>query len=105
MKKYLVAAVMALFLAACAGTAARDNPGAPEAQEATQAIKEAEAAAEKADSVGYLWRDTEDMIKEAKKAAEEENYDKAVKLAEEARRQSELGYQQYLDQKDAAAQN
>ena len=103
MKKYLITAFLALFLAACAGTTAKEGDAAPD--QVSTAISEAEAAAEKADSVGFLWRDTEAMIEEAKKAAEAENYDKALKLAEEARRQSELAYQQYLDQRDAAASN
>lgn len=101
MKTYFATAIMALFLAACAGTATKEGSGTSEAQEAKQAIGDAEAAAEKADSVGYLWRDTEQMIKDAKKAVEAKNYEKATKLAEEARRQSELAYQQYLDQRGA----
>lgn len=125
MRRYVAVTVVALLLAACAGNGARDNSdapqaqadqansgntlaqaaptaGGPEAQRAQQAIGEAEAAAEKADAVGYLWRDTEEMIEEAKKAAEAREYDKAVQLAEEARRQSDQAYRQYLDQRDAA---
>lgn len=126
MRRYVAVTVVALLLAACTGNETRDNPGspqsqadpsdpgkpqvaqadpadAPEAEQANQAISEAEAAAEKADAVGYLWRDTEGMIEEARKAAEAQEYQKAIELANEARRQSEAAYRQYLDQRDAAA--
>jgi hypothetical protein len=101
MKSYFAAAFMALFLTACASSAAKDSSGTTDAQQAKQAISQAEAAAEKADSVGYLWRDTEQLIKDAKKAVDEKKYEEATSLADEARRQSELAYQQYLDQRDA----
>lgn len=125
MKRYVAVTVAALLLTACAGNGARDdtetaqaeqsNPGhmllaqaastdanGPGAKRAQQAINEAEAAAEKADAVGYLWRDTEALIEEARKAATAREYEKAVQLADEARRQSEQAYRQYLDQRDAA---
>ena len=105
MKHYFLIAMLALFLSACAGTAPRDGAGTPKAQEASVAISEAEAAAEKADSVGYLWRDTESMLEQARAAAEAENFEKAIELADEARRQADLAYQQYLDERETAAGN
>ena len=63
---------------------------------ADQAISAAEAARKKAASVGGEWRDTGKLIKKAKAAAEKGDSEKAVKLATEARKQGELGYQQAI---------
>ncbi len=68
---------------------------------ANQAIAAAEAARKKAASVGGEWRDTGKLIKKAKAAAEKGDDAKAVKLATQARKQGELGYQQAMDQKNA----
>jgi hypothetical protein len=127
MKRYVISAMLTLFMAGCAGNGTMDSAQTPQkpahnpeqqgqaipeptsndsqARQARQAIQEAEAAAEKADSVGYLWRDTEALIDEAKKAAEEKNYERAIELADEARHQSEEAWRQYLDQRDAGTRN
>lgn len=127
-KRFIIMAALALFVGACAGNDPREepqtpqspadnpqlqNPASPEptginsakARQAQQAISEAQAAADKADSVGYLWRDTEAIIEEARKAAEANDYDQAIELADEARRQSEQAWRQYLEQRDAATRN
>jgi rhodanese-related sulfurtransferase len=71
------------------------------AAEFAAAVEKAEAAAKKADSVGGEWRDTGKMIKQAKAAAKKGDYDQALKLANTAYRQGELGYKQAMSQKDA----
>ncbi len=73
---------------------------APQA-EAEQAIVDADAARKKAASVGGEWRDTGKMIKEAQDLVKSGEYDKAIKLANKAKRQGELGYEQALAEKDA----
>jgi len=62
--------------------------------QARSAIAAAENAQKKAASVDGEWRDTGKIIEKAKAAHEEGNYDQAVKLANKAERQGELGYEQ-----------
>jgi hypothetical protein len=69
--------------------------------EAQAAIAAAEAARKQADAVGGEWRDTAQMIKDATALAKSGQYDAAVKLANQARQQGELGYAQALGQKGA----
>ena len=57
-------------------------------------IAAAEHAQKKAASVDGEWRDTGKLIKQAKAAQAEGNYAQAVKLANKAERQGELGYEQ-----------
>jgi hypothetical protein len=69
--------------------------------EAQQVIASAELARKRAGSVGGEWSDTADLIKEAKKAAESGDYAEAARLADQARRQGDLGYEQALHEKNA----
>lgn len=66
-----------------------------------QALTAATEAKAKASSVGGEWRDVGKLLKNAEKAAKDGNYDKAVKLANQAQVQCEVGYEQALSQKDA----
>jgi hypothetical protein len=65
----------------------------------SQAINEAVAAREKAGSVGGEWRDTSKIIGKAKAAAKAGEYDKAKKLAHQARREGELGHAQVMHER------
>lgn len=65
------------------------------------AIAEAEESRKKADSAGGEWRDVGEFIVSAKAALEKGDLAAAKQLAEKARFQSEMGYQQALDQKNA----
>jgi len=82
-----------------AGDSAPADPGAKAGAE--QAIADAEAARKKAASVGGEWRDTAKMIKEAQDLVKSGEYDKAIKLANKAKRQGELGYAQSMAEKNA----
>lgn len=66
-----------------------------------QAIEKAEASRKKAGSVKGEWRDTGKIIKKAKAAAAKGDYANALKLANTAYRQGELGYQQAVEQQNA----
>jgi len=70
------------------------------AAEFAAAMEKADASRKKASSVGGEWRDTGKLIKKAKAAAKKGDYDKALKLANTAYRQGELGYKQAMSQKD-----
>lgn len=79
-----------------------DDGADPGVQAAAQkAIADAEAAREKASSVGGEWRDTGKMIKEAEGLMNSGEYEKAIKLANKAMRQGQLGYDQAIAEKDA----
>lgn len=97
MKKSLIPALfLGLTLAACAApsdNAANTNVAA--------AIKAAEQATARVDEVGYAWRDTGTMIEDARKAAEQGETEQALALANEARQQSELAWEQYERNKNA----
>ena len=62
--------------------------------QAQSAIVAAENAQKKAASLDGEWRDTGKIIEKAKAAQAEGKYDQAVKLANKAERQGELGYEQ-----------
>ena len=84
----LTSLIALVFAVAVGCTSTTDSTGATE-----QAAKDAIAAAKKANkdakAVGYEWRDTGKIIKQAEKALADEDYDKAIKLANKARRQAE----------------
>ena len=98
MKKLaLLVATIALTLSACSSS----PDTAHSTSDATAAITAAEDANNKAQKVNYEWRDTGKIIKKAKKALEDGSFDMAVKLADKAKRQAQLAYKQYLEQRDA----
>lgn len=89
----------ALLIIGCAGTNAEKKASIdPKVQ---TAIDEAVAANKNANSVGGEWRDAGKFIKEAKAAAEAGDNEKALALANKAKTQGDLGYEQALSQKNA----
>jgi acyl-coenzyme A synthetase/AMP-(fatty) acid ligase len=70
---------------------------------AREAIENAKAAVKTTDQVGYLWRNTEELLKEAEKAFAKGHNAVAVEDADSAKFQAEAGYEQYLRQRDAKA--
>ncbi len=101
MKKTILIATFTLMLGACAPTGSSAAGGSTSAESAAKAIASAEAAREKVAKVGYEWRDTGGIIDDAKKAAEDKDYDKAAKLAAKAKYQSVAAMEQYKSQKNA----
>lgn len=63
------------------------------------AIASAEKSRQHAASVDGEWRDTGKMIKKAKAAMKDGQFDKAIKLAHFAERQGKYGYEQAVSQK------
>ena len=76
------------------------TPHAEASDEATfKAAYEAAAAAQKsAVEVGFEWRDTKKMLRQASTLAKKGEFAKAVALANQARRQGELGVMQAEEQ-------
>ena len=73
---------------------------AADAEAYAEALEAAKSAQKQAAEAKGEWRDTGKLIKKSEVAAKEGNYDKAIKLADEARRQGYLGRKQALDQRD-----
>ena len=63
-------------------------------------IKEAEDSYKKVLKVKNAWRDTKKIIKNAKKAHREENYEKSITLGKKALNEAKMAYEQYEKQKD-----
>lgn len=62
------------------------------------AYKSADAARMAAAEVGFEWRDTKKMLRQAKKLAEKGEYEQAIALANRAKRQGEFGVLQAEEQ-------
>jgi opacity protein-like surface antigen len=95
-----------LVTTACAGMASGAagpvSAATAESKEVVQqAIDNAAIAVKKTAGVGYLWIDTEKLLKEAQDAVSKGDNAAAVKLADQARFQAEAGYEQYLQQRNA----
>ncbi|MCP3668441.1 MAG: SoxXA-binding protein [Gammaproteobacteria bacterium] len=94
-RKQISILIIGLFLAVgAAGSVA----AAPDAAQAKQAITDAQSAQKKAASVNGEWRDVGKFIKKARGAEKKGDFATAVKLANKARQQSEIGYQQAVEQ-------
>ena len=79
-----------------------EQPQASASQgDAKDMIKAAEEATQKAASADGEWRDTANLIKEAKGALAKGDSNKAEKLAKEAMDQGNLGYEQAVAEKNA----
>jgi len=97
---YTLGFVLALGVAGCASEPAQTS--AHSQADAEAAIMAAEHSTNRAAKVGHEWRDTrKKVIGKAKDALKAGDYDGAVKLANQAKYQSDMAYQQYLDQQSA----
>ncbi|WP_456405347.1 hypothetical protein [Thiolapillus sp.] len=105
MKKLIAAFGLALLIAGCTASTP-EKPSNLQAQYET-ALKNAQAAVDKAASVGGEWRDIrwkkskKKYLPSAIKAAEAGDYEKALKLLEIVQFQAEAGYKQAMAQKNA----
>ena len=100
--KFLGLMVLAATLATGCATAPESKPepaAAGASAEAKAAIAAAKAAIGKAKSVGGLWRDTDKTLEKAEKAAEKGDNADAIKNANKAKGEAEMGYNQALLEK------
>lgn len=99
-----LAAIVVTMTVGCAST--QNEPASEPAahksgpSEAESAIAAAKAAVKKAASVGGEWRDSGKIIKQAEEALKKGDEAGAIKLANKARRQGELGYAQALAEQE-----
>jgi hypothetical protein len=105
MKKLMIFGALAFALSGCGmmnGGGSDSAAGGGDAAAAKSAIAAAEAALKKARGVEGEWRDAKKkMVKKAKAAASKGDYAKAIKLADMAKFQGEMGYSQAMEQKNA----
>ena len=74
--------------------AVKVDTSAIQAEKAKAAIAAAEKSRDAAAASGFEWRDTSKLIEDAKKAATENDFDKAIQLAGQAERQGALAVRQ-----------
>ena len=84
----------------CAGQSTKGSETSKASPEAKQAIKNASDAISMANANNWMWSDTEDMLKEAKAAADAGENAKAIKLADQAKFQAEAAIIQFNHEKD-----
>ena len=63
-----------------------------------QLLQETEALVVQTQTINGLWRDTQQLIKQAKELASTDKYTEAIAQLKEARSQAQLGYQQASEQ-------
>ncbi len=105
MKKVMIFGALIFALSGCSyfgGGSSDDTSANADAEAAKAAIAAAVEALDKARSVEGEWRDArKKILKKAKAAASKGDYKKAIKLANMAKFQGEMGYKQAMDQKNA----
>lgn len=97
MKKFLTLAAMTVVVAACASAPQNVHSKG----DAEGAIAAAEHELNRANKLGFEWRDSDTMVKAAKEATKEGKFDDAVKLATVAKNQGKMAIDQAQEQKDA----
>jgi len=102
MKKFLSVKLLAIVLLSsavsvgCANQQKKQAATASKASpEATLAIKNASDAIGMANNNNWIWRDTEDLLKQAQDAADSGDNATAIKLADKAKYQAEAAIIQY----------
>lgn len=88
-KHWFMVAVIVSFTVGCANQPMQEETNGVTAAEALAAIESAEAKIGEAAKADALWRDTESILADAKKAYDDGNYAEAKMLADKARMQAE----------------
>lgn len=110
--KQITGICLSLSLVACTSApvqetkqeAAQTKVAAAEPQvnsEYLEAHRAAKASLKAASQAGYQWRDSGKILKKAEQAAKKGNYDKAIKLANQAQAQGQLAVAQSKEQVNA----
>lgn len=84
----LLVVAFALLLGACAGTTATPD------DEFNRLAAQVESEIRAAEKTGFLWRDSERLLQDARTAQKEGRHDDARKLANRALKQAKLAQQQ-----------
>jgi hypothetical protein len=100
MKRFLAIITIASVLGACAsggGRSAVANANEAFAQLAAEVEREIRAT----EKTGFLWRDTEQLLQDARSAQAESRYEDAKQLANKALRQAKMAQQQARENANA----
>ena len=98
--KLLTTALLSLWLVnGCADQSVK-NSASKASPQAMSAITNASEAIKTAKENDWIWRDTEDFLKQAREAADKGDNDTAVILAEKARFEAEAAVIQYNHEKN-----
>ncbi len=89
MMKILFAVSFTVVLAACAST-----PSPTSQDEFSRLAAQTENEIRQAEKTGFLWRDTEKLLQEARQTQKAGQHDQAMKLARQAIKQAQLAQQQ-----------
>lgn len=101
MKKLVITGALFVVLSSFTSFQAFANEE-PGLMDALNTIKAAEAAINKAAKADGAWRDSSSKtLKQAKSAANKGGFKLAIKLANKAKFEGEMGYQQAMGQKNA----
>lgn len=82
-------------------TACATGPEGGDSAAYETALKEAKTALAEAKKANNVWVKTEDLLKDAEKAAAEGKYDEATKLAKRVKFEADMALKQAQDQKNA----
>ncbi len=99
-KIYAGIALATLLLSGCATTGSSDSTAATLESYKT-AVTAAQTSIKTAKKANYEWRDSGKILKKAAKAAKSGDFDKALKLANKAKRQGEIALAQAKSQANA----
>ena len=98
--KLLTTALLSLWLVnGCADQSVK-NSASKASPQAMSAITNASEAIKTAKENDWIWRDTEDFLKQAREAADKGDNNTAIVLAEKARFQAEAAVIQYNKEKN-----
>ncbi len=89
MKRILLSTALIAALAGCAGTT-----GQGPQDDYSRLVAQTENEIKLAAKTGFLWRDTEELLKQSEDAKAAGDMNKAMKLAKEALRQAQLAQEQ-----------
>ena len=98
--KRILPIVGVLMLTAC-GTTGPSPSATSASDEFSRLAAEVEHEIRVTEKTGFLWRDTEKILRDARLAQSEGRYDEAKQLAHKAMRQAKLAQQQALDNANA----
>src|SRR5690348_12509346 len=90
-----VIAMTGIVLAACAGGPTTED------DVFNRLAVQTDSEIRRAENTGFLWRDTEQVLADARKASREGRHNDAMELAQKALRQAQLAQQQAKDSANA----
>jgi len=93
-------ALATLLLSGCATTGSSDSSAATQ-ESYNAAVAAAKSSIKIAKKANYEWRDSGKILKKADKVAKSGDFEKAIKMANKAKRQGELALAQSKDQANA----